>query len=112
MNFLSWTRWSPRSLSHSIPLGYGCVTLTLHTALALASFFGSVSYILTFLFVLGLYWGVVLCHPAFDRGAVYSDRNAGRQSLLTSAHSTMLPDSPGVVYSCLIMEVIMTIHAI
>lgn len=33
-------------------------------------------------------------------------------SLLTSAHSTMLPDSPGVEYSCLIMEVVMTIHAI
>lgn len=32
--------------------------------------------------------------------------------LLISAHSTMLPDSPRVVYSCLIMEVVMTIHAI
>lgn len=104
LNFLSFSWQFLGPPSYLIPLGYCYITLPLHTALALAS----LCLLPTFLpfFCAGLVsWccPILFCISMFCKFCVRMMMLGG--SLLTSAHSAMLPDGHRIKFN-LIMDIV------
>lgn len=97
--------------SHTVPLGYCCISLQLHTALTLASLFAS------HIFILLLCWACIVVLSYFIQHfyvleAVCKTDDAEREPPHISSFCLIASWSQNSIKCCLIMEVVTIIHSI